>query len=204
MFAFDKRMLVAAVAAAILSFALGYQYGVYTEGKRNAEVSLTGSGLHSQNAQLRDEPRRIYVYVVGEVSNPGVKEMQEGDRVYQALEKAKPAEDADLTAINLAAPIIDGEKILVPRAGETISQTTKGASTASPGSALTGSGLLDLNTATAEELDRILPGIGPSLAQRIVDYRQQAGGFRTTEELQEVPGIGEKRYADIKDLVCVR
>lgn len=204
MFEFDKRVLAAAIIAALISFALGYKYGAYTEGKRNAQISLTNTQLHNQDTELKDEPDSIYVYVVGEVSNPGVLEMQEGDRVFQALEKAKPGEDADLRVINLAAPIIDGDKILVPRVGESTTPTTSGLSGTFPGSGLTGGGLINLNTATAEELDQRLPGIGPALAQRIIDYRQQMGGFRTTEELQEVSGIGEKRYAEIKDLVCVR
>ncbi|MGE5544678.1 MAG: helix-hairpin-helix domain-containing protein [Bacillota bacterium] len=200
----DQRVLVITVISVLISFGLGYQYGVYIEEKRNVQAGLTNPRLQDQGKQLMDEPGKVYVYVVGEVLNPGVQEMQEGDRVYQVLERAKPGKDADLTAINLAAPISDGEKIWVPKAGEQTIPRDHGLSANSSGSASTVSGLLNLNTATAEELDQKLPGIGPALAQRIVDYRQQMGGFRSTEELREVSGIGEKRYAEIKDLVCVR
>ena len=147
--------------------------------------------------QAKYEPARIYVYVVGEVLNPGVQEMEEGARAYQAVERAKPGENADLSAINLAALVRDGEKIVVPRVGE----QTVGTSSSS---VFNSDGPLDLNAATVEELDQRLPGIGPALAQRIVDYRQRTGGFRAVEELLEVSGIGEKKYAEIKDLVCVR
>ncbi|NLW44381.1 MAG: ComEA family DNA-binding protein [Syntrophomonadaceae bacterium] len=197
MFDIDRRMLAAVVIALLLSFGLGYRYGVYVEGKRNLEKSLTGSEVQNYNPQDKDEPGRIYVYVVGEVLNPGVLELEEGARAFQAVERAKPGEDADLSAINLAAPLRDGEKIVVPRAGEQTGAT-------SSGSAFNGNGLLDLNTATVEELDQKLPGIGPALAQRIVNYRERSGGFRAVEELLEVSGIGEKKYAEIKDLVCVR
>jgi len=190
-------MLVAVVIALLVSFGLGYQYGVYTEGKRNLQESLTASEVHNRSTQAQDEPKRIYVYVVGEVLNPGVMELEEGARIFQAVERARPGENADLSAINLAAPVKDGEKIMVPRVGEPTVES-------SSGSAFHGDGLLDLNTATVEELDQKLPGIGPALAQRIVDYRERTGGFRAVEELLEVSGIGEKRYAEIKDLVCVR
>ncbi len=197
MFDIERRMLVAVVIALLVSFGLGYQYGVYTEGKRNLQDNLTASEVQNQKTQAEDERKSIYVYVVGEVMNPGVMELEEGARVFQAVERAKPGENADLSAINLAAPIRDGEKIVVPKAGE----PTAGSSS---GSAFHGDGLLDLNKATVEELDQKLPGIGPALAQRIVDYRERTGGFRAVEELLEVSGIGEKRFAEIKDLVCVR
>ncbi|MGI6514326.1 MAG: hypothetical protein GX052_00400 [Syntrophomonadaceae bacterium] len=198
MFDIDRRMLVTVVIAVLISFGLGYQYGVYIEGKRKLQEHLTRSEVSNQSTQqAKYEPARIYVYVVGEVLNPGVQEMEEGARAYQAVERAKPGENADLSAINLAALVRDGEKIVVPRVGE----QTVGTSSSS---VFNSDGPLDLNAATVEELDQRLPGIGPALAQRIVDYRQRTGGFRAVEELLEVSGIGEKKYAEIKDLVCVR
>ncbi len=202
MFDIDKRLIAVAAIAVLISFGLGYQYGVYAEGRRTLETSLTSTPEESSSPQI-NEPKRAYVYVVGEVANPGVLEMQEGDRVFQALEKARPGEEADLTLINLATPVADGDKIVVPKVGE-VSQTLMGASGWASGSGLSSSGPLNINMATVGEMEQRLPGIGPALAQRIVDYRTKNGGFRSIEELKEVSGIGEKRYAEIKDLVCVR
>lgn len=118
MFDIDRRMLVTVVIAVLISFGLGYQYGVYIEGKRKLQEHLTRSEVSNQSTQqAKYEPARIYVYVVGEVLNPGVQEMEEGARAYQAVERAKPGENADLSAINLAALVRDGEKIVVPRVG---------------------------------------------------------------------------------------
>jgi competence protein ComEA len=204
MFDFDKRLLMAAIIAVLISFGLGYQYGVYVQEKRCLQASLTNPVMQNPGTSEKDEPQRVYVYVVGEVASPGVLEMQEGDRIFQALEKARPGEDADLTMVNLAAPISDGDTIVVPKVGEEPTPTLSGSSVGYSGQATVSNGPLNINVATVEELDQRLPGIGPALAQRIVDYRQKNGGFKAIEELQEVSGIGEKRYEEIKYLVRVR
>jgi competence protein ComEA len=103
-------------------------------------------------------------------------------------------------ALNLARPVVDGEQIMVGRKAGPQAAPAPSGGTAVPGSPP--SAQLDLNTATVEQFDG-LPGVGPVLARRIVDYRTQHGGFRTVEELQEVTGIGARKYEDIKALVRV-
>lgn len=138
------------------------------------------------------DAREVVVYVAGEVTSPGVVRLREGSRVIDALEQAGgPTPDADLEALNLAQPLQDGQKIQVPRMGESPSAKGQG-----------GGGKVNINLAGREELER-LPGIGPTLADRIVAYRESKGGFRSVEELRQVSGIGEKKFAEIRDLVEV-
>jgi competence protein ComEA len=138
------------------------------------------------------------VHVVGAVRKPGLMRLPSGTRVATALERAGgPTRRADLTLVNLAARLQDGQQIVVPVAG------AGGGAGAATGGASSGAGTapgakLHLSTATAEQLDEV-DGIGPTLAERIVEYRDQHGGFRSLEGLAEVEGIGEKRLATLRD-----
>jgi len=145
-------------------------------------------------------PGEIGVYVVGAVLDPGVYFLPQGSRVADALEAAGgPTDGADLVRVNLAKRVYDEEQIYVPHLGEE-SPPLPPPSGSSGGQ--TG-GKIDINTATAEELES-LPGIGPVLAQRIVDYRKANGPFAAIEDIKNVRGIGEAIFADIEDLITVR
>ena len=134
--------------------------------------------------------------VAGAVNRPGLYRLAAGSRVDDAIKLAGGATaEADLDALNLASKVKDGDKVLVPKRGA-------GAGGSGSGGAPGQSSTVNLNTATADQLDA-LPGIGPALAQRIVAYREQHGGFRTVDELQKVPGIGPAKFAQLKDLVGV-
>jgi len=150
---------------------------------------------------------RVTVHVAGAVRRPGVYRLAAGARVDDALRSAGGAKDrADLTAVNLAAKLEDGRQVLVPeRAAPAAGGATPGAGPpAAPGAGATAApGVpINLNTATLEQLDT-LDGVGPGIAQRILDYREQHGGFSRVEELGEVPGIGAKRLATLTPLVTV-
>ncbi|MEY2441911.1 MAG: competence protein ComEA [bacterium] len=159
----------------------------------------------------------VTVHVAGAVHRPGLYRLPAGSRVDDAVRRAGGAgRTADLTAVNLAAKLEDGRQILVPRrvpaAGGGVPGSGGGVAPASGiGSGGAGAGgagsaaprvPINLNTATLEQLDT-LDGVGPGIAQRILDYRQQHGGFRRVEELGEVPGIGAKRLATLTPLVTV-
>lgn len=148
---------------------------------------------------------RAVVHVAGAVSAPGVVELRAGARVAEAVAAAGgPLSDADLSALNLARPVTDGELVVVPRVGDappTGPVATAGAEVTGAGAALP-DGRLDLNRATIAELDE-LPGLGPVLAQRIVDHRDANGRFTEVGQLRDVSGIGEKRFQDLADLVAV-
>jgi competence protein ComEA len=134
---------------------------------------------------------RVYVHVVGAVQRPGLYRLKEGARVADALARAGGVTPkAQVELVNLAAPVADGQQVVVPR---------RGAAAAAAGSAP--GGPVHLNTATLEQLDE-LPGIGPVTAQKILDYREQHGAFGSVEELDSIPGIGPARLSQIRDLVA--
>jgi len=132
----------------------------------------------------------ITVYVTGAVAKPGLYHLRQDSRMNDAIEAAGGfLADADKSNINLAAPVKDGDEIHVPEL--------------LPGLSIGGTGLLvNINTATEAELEN-LPGIGPTLAQRIIDYRTQYGFFKTIDALKNVPGIGDATYAEVKNLITV-
>lgn len=145
----------------------------------------------------------VLVHVVGRVHEPGVVELPAGSRVVDAVTAAGgPTAEADLSLLNLARPVVDGEQVLVPRPGEQVPPEASGAGTvpASPGGPGRPGDVLDVNRATAAELEA-LPGIGPVLAARIVAHRDQQGAFGSVDDLQAVRGIGPSLLADLRDRV---
>nr|WP_141298016.1 ComEA family DNA-binding protein [Streptomyces gardneri] len=140
---------------------------------------------------------KVVVDVGGKVRRPGVLTLPGGSRVADALRAAGGAEPgADLTGINRARVLMDGEQVLVGLPGVPVVGS-------GPGGGAGAGGLgapLSLNAATVEQLDT-LPGVGPVLARHIVDHRAEQGGFRSVAELREVNGIGERRFADLEPLV---
>jgi competence protein ComEA len=145
-------------------------------------------------------PVRIVVHVAGAVAHPGVYELPAGARVGEAIETAGGvSRRADPGALNLAAPLGDGERVYVPKVGETVPVVATGENQA--GSAAP-AGPIDVNRASAEQLDT-LPGIGPATAAAIVDHRESNGPFATVDDLEAVRGIGPAKLDAIRDLVSV-
>jgi competence protein ComEA len=136
---------------------------------------------------------RLVVHVVGAVRRPGLYRLRDGARIADAVARAGGAtRKADLALVNLAAPLADGIQVVVPRR-----QAAAPGGRASDGPA----GPVHLNTATLEQLDA-LPGVGPTTAQRILDYRQENGAFSSVDELDAVPGIGPARLEQLRELVA--
>jgi competence protein ComEA len=137
---------------------------------------------------------RVVVHVVGAVYRPGLYRLEQGDRIADAVARAGGAtRKADLAGVNLAAPLADGEQVLVPK---------RGAAGATLGAGAAGvlSGPVQLSTATLEQLDA-LSGVGPVTAQKILDYRQEHGAFSSVDELDAVPGIGPARLEQLREVV---
>lgn len=145
-------------------------------------------------------PATVQVHVVGAVRQPGVYALPAGSRVADAVEAAGAAEDADLAALNLAARLSDGQRVRVPQVGEGAAAPT--AASHRPRSAAAPPGRVNLNTATAADLDA-LPGIGPVLARRILDYREQHGPFAAVEQLRDARLLPRATYERVREYLTV-
>jgi competence protein ComEA len=142
------------------------------------------------------ESPSITVHVAGAVRSPGLVTLRAGDRVAHAVAAAGGAlAVADLSVLNLAATVGDGDQVTVPVKGEQ--------PTASASSGARDDGLVDVNHASVADLE-FLPGVGPVLAQRIFDYRKEHGPFATVEDLLDVPGIGEGKLASLRDALVLK
>jgi competence protein ComEA len=152
---------------------------------------------HPAVVAMRAEPapvQKLLVHVVGAVREPGLYRLDDGSRVDDAIRAAGgPKPKAALELVNLAAPVADGQQVIVPLRGK--------AATGGPGNVPGAPPQpVHLNSATLEELDT-LPGVGPVTAQKILDYRTEHGAFSTVDELDSVPGIGPARLAELKKVV---
>lgn len=156
----------------------------------------------------QEDARHFVVHVDGAVGEPGVVELTGTDlRVFDAVSRAGGLlEDADTSQVNLAEPLSDGAKIHIPREGELAGEAEQALSGQAQTSGATGSGqatlLVNINTATSEEL-QTLSGVGEATARAIIEERERGGPFATPEDLMRVSGIGEKKFAKVKDSICV-
>ena len=197
-------MLTWAVAAVLATLAAVRLFGdgaeqappIKINGGRGASPSAADDGATGRRGDTRGERApTVYVHVAGQVRRPGLYRVAGGSRVAVALQRAGgPLRRAELTAVNLAAKVVDGQQIVVPKVGAPLPAAGSGAG-AAPGAS---GAKLSLATASEDQLDE-LDGIGPTLAQRIVEYRDSHGGFRSLEQLREVDGIGEKRFASLRE-----
>lgn len=145
----------------------------------------------------------VVVYVSGQVEHPGLFHLSDPARVADALEAAGGAkEGADISALNLARLLVDGEQIHVPLPGEAVPPSATGPDSTGSGPNSPAGGLVNLNTADLSTLEG-LSGIGPALAQRIIDYRKSNGRFSSVDQLDEVPGIGPSLLQRLRDQVTV-
>jgi len=205
----SRRQLLIAVALGAVVVALGVRYLVLAQAPdAGATQRLVLTPLPAADAGGEPSPSpsaSVVVYVCGAVRAPGVVCLPAGARVADALELAGGATArADLTALNLAARLSDGQQVLVPArvAGGAAAAAAAAPAAAAGAAPAAGGALVNINTATLEELDS-LQGIGPVTAQKIIDYRTANGPFGSIEEIKNVPGIGEAKFAAIKDAITV-
>jgi competence protein ComEA len=196
-----EQLTIGALALGVAVVVVGVTLG---RSQREPGVAVNLEALNAQapnNVQRGEAPGRhgatIVVHVAGEVERQGTYELPQGARVTDAVEQAGPTSGADVNALNLAARLVDGQKIVVPAydAPARILPGTEGAGG-------TESGPVDLNSATQAELET-LPCIGPTRAKAIIEYRG-AHPFRRVEDVMNVPGIGPGTFERIKDKITVR
>lgn len=197
-----------------------------TEEISNQDLEVNNTQESNQTNETEKETEEtIVVHISGAVNIEGIVELEAGSRIANAIEKAGGVkENADMTDINLAYPLEDGMKIHIPTKEETeanknnenmidesyIISSSGGVSSKEDTNSIQGSSKsttsnakVNINTATQEELDT-LPGIGPSIASKIIDYREQNGKFNSIEEIKEVSGIGDAKYEKIKDSITIK
>lgn len=141
----------------------------------------------------------IYVHIVGEIVAPGIYELDSGARIVDVIFAAGGfSEKADQASVNLAREVTDGEQVVVFRVGQAPSSTMGGVGSTSS----SGGSLISLNRGSQAELEQ-LPGVGPALAARMIDWRTANGGFKKKEDLLNISGIGDKLFAGIKNEVTL-
>jgi competence protein ComEA len=192
----SRSQLAVYAALAIAVLVLGARY------LRGSSAPTSSSAAPVRVEREGGASEGATVHVAGAVRAPGVYRLRPGARVDDALRRAGgPSRRADLSAVNLAAKAEDGRQILVP-ARAPPAPAGGPTPTGTPAAPSAPTQPLNLNTATLEQLDT-LDGIGPGLAQAILEYREENGGFGSVDDLAQVPGIGEKRLASLREQVRV-
>jgi len=192
------------ILCSVLSLIVGGTVGYFTPRSQKTSTPIVVSTpfpTPTLSPTASATPAPIRVYVSGAVRQPAVYELAPGSIIQDAVNAAGgPAADADLEHINLALELRDQQQIHVPRQGE--SNPPPAVSDGSSGSRETAEAPININTATAAELET-LPRVGPTMAQRIIEYRESNGPFKTIEEIQDVQGIGTATFEGFRDRITV-
>lgn len=199
MYKINKKNKV--IISIILIIILAIIYYFYNKNREEDNILienvLVTNQITNENKISKDE--KIFIYISGAVNSPGVIEIYDNCRIKDAIEEAGGLkENADLTNINLAEKLEDEKKIYIPEIGENLNKETVEESQNQESQKL----IVNINTANSSELQK-LPGIGPSLAESIVEYRKQNGKFASVEDIKKVSGIGENKFNKIKEYIRI-
>lgn len=210
----NKKMLIKVIASIVL---LVVAFSIYMNKNNDdnnnilitdlpsPENNTTTEALEALRLEMENttEPATIIIDVCGAVSNPSVVHLNEGGRVYEAIDKAGGlTSEADTRSINLAQILMDGEKIYVPTKKEIESSNALNSINNSIQSQHVRSSLININTADSVAL-QALSGVGPSTAEKIIDYREENGKYRSIDDLKNVSGIGEKTFEKLKSKITI-
>lgn len=177
---------------------------VLTEKEKSLDESMEEQEIKKEENNITN--KEITVYVSGAVNKPGIVTLNEGDRLATAVEKVGgTTQKADLNGINMAIKLKDEMHYIIPRIGDVVkdsaSEVISDDNFNQDESSKTSQ--ININTATIEELDK-LPGVGEATANKIVNHRSESGEFKSIEEIKNVNGIGDKKFEEMKNLICVK
>lgn len=207
-----QKIVVIAIAGIVV---IGIMYFIYNKNQVKEDINIENEIL--VNNVITNENHTnddiVIIHITGSVKNPGIVKLKEGSRIEDAIESAGGlTENADITKVNLAYVVEDGTKIKIPSASEEdigdedIIDSKSGDNIIIEENAVpsnNSSQTININKATEKEFET-LPGIGPSLASKIIEYRNQNGKFESIEDIKNVNGIGDNKYEKIKDLITVK
>lgn len=207
-----QKIIVIAIAGIV---AIGIMYFIYNRNQVKEDINIENEIL--VNSVITNENNTnddiVIIHITGSVKNPGIVKLKEGSRIEDAIEAAGGlTENADITKVNLAYVVEDGTKIKIPSASEEdigdedIIDSKSGDNIIIEENAVPSNNstqTININKATEKEFET-LPGIGPSLASKIIEYRNQNGKFESIEDIKNVNGIGDNKYEKIKDLITVK
>jgi competence protein ComEA len=193
-------IILGAIAVVLIGCVVGV-FNAYSVSKQSSPETSPTQIIADNKPKIKSTA--CFVHISGAVIREGVYKLNAGDRIIDLLKLAGAASNADLDSINLAEPLSDGEKVDIPRnsGNSDLNGKTRSFSISPDKSGKTDK-IVNINTADEKELDS-LPGIGPVMAKKIADYRSEKGTFYNIEELKGVPGISEKKFDKLKNLISV-
>ena len=207
-----QKIIVIAIAGIV---AIGIMYFIYNKNQVKEDINIENEILVNNVSTNENNTNDdiVIIHITGSVKNPGIVKLKEGSRIEDAIEAAGGlTENADITKVNLAYVVEDGTKIKIPSASEEdigdedIIDSKSGDNIIIEENTISSNNstqTININKATEKEFET-LPGIGPSLASKIIEYRNQNGKFGSIEDIKNVNGIGDNKYEKIKDLITVK
>ena len=207
-----QKIIVIAIAGIVV---IGIMYFIYNKNQVKEDINIENEILVNNVSTNENNTNDdiVIIHITGSVKNPGIVKLKEGSRIEDAIESAGGlTENADITKVNLAYVVEDGTKIKIPSASEEdigdedIIDSKSGDNIIIEENAVPSNNstqTININKATEKEFET-LPGIGPSLASKIIEYRNQNGKFESIEDIKNVNGIGDNKYEKIKDLITVK
>ena len=207
-----QKKIIIIIAIIIIS---GIIFYVYNSNKIDNstledEILVANNSTEKTKEENTEEKNKIIIHITGAVKTPGIVKLDEGSRIEDAINKAGGlTEDADISRVNLAYVLEDGTKIKIPSnldvgdLQDDVLSNDSGEEIIEENEKTSQNSFININKATEQDLQK-LPGIGPSLAYRIISYRNENGKFSTVEDIKNVNGIGDSKYENIRDFICVK
>ena len=202
----NKKKIIIVIVSLIMALIIIKLIDIYYQKENKNEEQINYNEMVAEEVEdnLKNEEDKIVIYITGEVVNQGVIELEYGSRISDAIEKAGGiTETANINNVNLAYKLEDGQKIYIPNINETEVEIVQEGEDGVVVDSSEDEEIININNATSTQLQN-LQGIGETLAQNIIDYREENGRFKNIEELMNVPGIGEDKFNNIKEQIKVR